>query len=125
MVEDQQGIRTVLSFGAKSVDPGILEQLLVGREKSAEYLYNAVEGIVKNGNNQQILIIGQRGMGKTHLLRLLFHRCQEYIRTNRLVVAYFSEEEYGVSDYFDFLIRVLYAFIRWRLDDLPFLDNKL
>lgn len=125
MVEDQQSIKTILSFGAKSVDPGILEQLLTGREKNAEYLFNVLDGIVHHGNNQQVLVIGQRGMGKTHLLRLLYHRCQEFIKTGRLVVAYFSEEEYGVSDYFDFLTRVLYAFIRWNLDDLPFLEENL
>src|ERR1700744_4100849 len=112
MVEDQQSIRTVLSFGAKSVEPAILEQLLVGREKNAEFLFNALEGIVKHGNNHQVLIIGQRGMGKTHLLRLLYHRCQRYMSEKKLVVAYFSEEQYGVSDYFDFLTRILYAFIR-------------
>jgi DNA-binding MarR family transcriptional regulator len=125
MVEGQQSVKAVLSFGAKSVDPATLEQSLAGREKNAEHLFNALEGIVKHGNNQQILVVAQRGMGKTHLLRLLYHRCQEYINQKRLVVAYFSEEEYGVSDFFDFLVRTLHAFIRWNPEDLPYLDGKI
>ncbi|WP_212005576.1 hypothetical protein [Chitinophaga sp. HK235] len=125
MVENKHSVNTVLSFGAKSVNPDILEQLLVGRSDAANYLFNAVKAIAEYGNNQQILVIGQRGMGKTHLIRILYHRCQEYITQNKLAVAYFSEEEYGVSNYFDFLIRILYAFIRWDETNQDFLKAKL
>jgi DNA-binding MarR family transcriptional regulator len=124
-VENQQSIKTILSFGAKSVEPRLLEQLLIGRDKNAEYLFKSVEGIVHNGNNQQILVVGQRGMGKTHLLRVLYHRCQPFINKKQLIVAYFSEEEYGVASYFDFLTRILYAFIRWNDKDKDSLQKKL
>lgn len=124
-MEDQQSIKTILSFGAKSVEPKILEQLLVGRDKNADYLFKTVQGIVDNGNNQQILVVGQRGMGKTHLLRVLYHRCQTFIEKNKLTIAYFSEEEYGVASYFDLLTRILYAFIRWYENDKLFLETKL
>ncbi len=112
-MENKQSIKNVLSFGVKSVDPEILEHLLIGRETNAEYLFKSVEGIVNNGNNQQILVIGQRGMGKTHLLYILYHRCRKFIQSGDLIVAYFSEEEYGIASFFDFLTRILSAFIRW------------
>lgn len=124
-MENQHSIKTILSFGAKSVEPQLLEQLLVGRDKNAEYLFKSVEGIVNNGNNQQILVVGQRGMGKTHLIRVLYHRCQPFINKKQLIVAYFSEEEYGVASYFDFLTRILYAFIRWNDKDKASLQTKL
>ncbi|WP_395052074.1 hypothetical protein [Flavobacterium sp.] len=114
MVENQHSINTILSFGAKSVNPEILEKLLIGREKTADYLFNAVKSIAEDGNNNQQLIIGQRGMGKTHLFRILFHRIQKYITNKKLVVAYFSEEEYGVANYFDFLTRIINALVKWN-----------
>ncbi|HWB93801.1 MAG TPA: hypothetical protein VG605_18205 [Puia sp.] len=125
MVADQQGIGTVLSFGTKSVDPKILEQLLIGRDKNVEHLFKSIEGIVKHGNNQQTLVIGQRGMGKTHLLRVLYDRSQPFIKKSQLIVAYFSEDEYGIASYFDFLTRVLNAFIRWNENDAELLQAKL
>ena len=53
MVENQHSINTILSFGAKSVNPEILEKLLIGREKTADYLFNAVKSIAEDGNNNQ------------------------------------------------------------------------
>ncbi|HNQ83857.1 MAG TPA: ATP-binding protein, partial [Bacteroidales bacterium] len=100
MVANQSGINTLLSFGVKSVNPEILEKLLIGRQKAADYLYDAAKSISEDGINQHILVIGQRGMGKTHLLRVLFHRIQPFIKEKKVVVAYFSEEEYGIANYF-------------------------
>lgn len=122
---DQQGIRTVLSFGTKSVDPKLLEQLMIGRDKNAEHLFKSIEGIVKRGNNQQTLLVGQRGMGKTHLLRVIYDRSQAFLKKGKLLIAYFSEDEYGIASYFDFLTRVLSAFIRWNEQDAKLLQAKL
>lgn len=124
-MENQHSINTILSFGAKSVNPEILEKLLIGREKTADYLFNAVKSIAEDGNNNQQLIIGQRGMGKTHLFRILFHRIQKYIIDKKLVVAYFSEEEYGVANYFDFLTRIINAIIKWNDADKEELELKI
>lgn len=125
MVEDKHSINTILSFGAKSVNPEVLEKLLIGRVKDAEYLYNSVKSIAIDGNNQHLIVIGQRGMGKTHLFRILYHRTQEFIAQNKIVVAYFSEEEYGVASYFDFLTRIINAFIKWNDNDRELLLSKL
>lgn len=125
MVENQHSINSILSFSAKSVEPEILERLLIGRGQAADYLTSAVDSIVNDGLNENILVVGQRGMGKTHLLRILYHRCVKYIEQDKLVVAYFSEEEYGVSNYFDFLIRIIYAFLRWNDADKDYLQEKI
>lgn len=125
MVENQHSINTVLSFGAKSVNPEILEKLLIGREKTADYLLDSVKSIAEHGNNQQILVIGQRGMGKTHLLRVLFHKIQEFINDKKIIVAYFAEEEYGVANYFDFLMRIVNALLKWRTENNHFLKEKI
>lgn len=125
MVENKSSVNNTLSFGAKSVNPEILKKLLVGRQNTSDYLFDAVKSMVNDRDNQFILIVGQRGMGKTHLLRVLHHSIGDFVKANKLVVAYFSEEEYGIDNYFDFLIRVFNAFMRWNEDDRPFLKTKI
>lgn len=125
MVANQSGINTLLSFGVKSVNPEILEKLLIGRQKAADYLYDAAKSISEDGINQHILVIGQRGMGKTHLLRVLFHRIQPFIKEKKVIVAYFSEEEYGIANYFDFLVRILNSFLKWYGEEQDNIKNKI
>lgn len=124
-METQQGISTFLSFGAKSVKPEILEELLIGRQDDINYLTKCVGEIADDGINHQIIVVGQRGMGKTHLLRVLYQRSQPFLKDKKLMIAYFSEEEYGISGYLDFLIRVLNAFIRWNDDDREDLNKQM
>lgn len=125
MVENKSSINNTLSFGAKSVNPDILKKLLIGRQNTSDYLFDAVKSIVNDNDNQFILIIGQRGMGKTHLLRVLHHNIHDFVKAKKIVVAYFSEEEYGIDNYFDFLIRIFNAFMRWNDNDKPFLKEKI
>ena len=125
MVETQQGISTFLSFGAKSVKPEILEELLIGRRDDVDFLTKCVGEIANDGINHQLIVVGQRGMGKTHLLRVLYQRSQVFLQEKKLVIAYFSEEEYGISGYLDFLIRILNAFIRWNDNDRDALNLQM
>ncbi|MBT1700367.1 tetratricopeptide repeat protein [Fulvivirgaceae bacterium PWU4] len=129
MVEAEQGVNngigTFLTFGAKSVDPQILEQLLIGRKEVVGLLFNNINQIVESGSNTNIILIGKRGSGKTHILRVLFHRIQPFVQDRELVVAYFAEEEYGIDSYLDFLVRIINAFKRWYDDDAVFLEGEL
>lgn len=130
MVENQQGITpqglsTFLSFGAKSVQPEILEELLIGRQQNVDFLAKCVNDIAYEGLNHQLMVVGRRGMGKTHILRVLYHRLQPALQENKIVVAYFAEEEYGISGYLDFLIRILNAFLRWNDADVEKLNSEM
>lgn len=130
MVETQQGvgnkgISTFLSFGAKNVQPAILEKMLVGRQNTVDLLEKYTRDIVRNGVNHQVFIVGPRGSGKTHLLRVLYFRIHELVQTRAIVVAYFAEEEYGISGYLDFLIRIINAFMRWYDADRATLESQL
>jgi Cdc6-like AAA superfamily ATPase len=64
MVETQQGVSTFLSFGAKSVKPEILEELLIGRRENVDLLSKFVKEIAEDGLNHHKIVIGQRGTGK-------------------------------------------------------------
>lgn len=125
MVENKYGLGSILSFSAKSVNPKILETILVGREKIVNQLENKVKNIVNDGLNHQVLIIGARGTGKTHIVSVLHHRTQTFIKNKQIKVAYFTEEEYGISGYLDFMVRILNAFIRWNEEDAEFLRKQL
>ncbi|GAB3025783.1 tetratricopeptide repeat protein [Spirosoma pulveris] len=130
MVETQQsignkGISTFLSFGAKNVKPDILEKMLIGRQKTVSLLEQYVREIAQNGVNHQVFIVGPRGAGKTHMLRVLYYRVNELVQSRAIVVSYFAEEEYGISGYLDFLIRVINAFMRWYDADRATLETQL
>lgn len=124
-MEKKQGLSSFLTFGTKSVDPKILEALLVGRREVVDELTAKIRNIVLEGLNHQVIIIGARGTGKTHLLRILYHRAKEFIDEEKLSVAYFAEEEYGISGYLDFLVRIINAFIRWDDDKGKILKQKV
>ncbi|MGB5982703.1 MAG: tetratricopeptide repeat protein [Nonlabens sp.] len=125
MVENKHGLGSTLSFGAKSVNPEILEALLIGRERIVNQLENRVKNIANDGLNHQVLIVGARGTGKTHLLSVLHHRIQPFINNGKIKVAYFAEEEYGISGFLDFLVRILNAFIKYNEQDAEFLKEQL
>ena len=125
MVENKHSINTILSFGAKSVNPEILEQLLTGRSEIADFFEGKIKAIINEKSNQFWLIVGQRGMGKTHLLKVLHSRVFHFVEEEKLVIAYFAEEEYGVSNFFDFLLRILNSFIKWYEKDSEYLNSEL
>ncbi|WP_097126630.1 tetratricopeptide repeat protein [Spirosoma fluviale] len=120
-----KGISTFLSFGAKNVKPDILEKMLIGRQKTVSLLEQYVWEIAQNGVNHQVFIVGPRGAGKTHMLRVLYYRVNELVQSRAIVVSYFAEEEYGISGYLDFLIRVINAFMRWYDADRAALETQL
>ena len=120
-----KGISTFLSFGAKNVQPDILEKMLVGRQKTVNLLEQYAREIAQNGVNHQVFIVGPRGSGKTHMMRVLYHRIHDLVQSRSVVVAYFAEEEYGISGYLDFLIRIINAFMRWYDTDHEALEAQL
>ena len=99
--------------------------MLIGREKTADLLEQYVREIATNGVNHQVFMVGPRGSGKTHLLRVLYHRIMDLVQNRQVVVAYFAEEEYGISGYLDFLIRIINAFMRWYDADKARLEEQL
>ncbi|MCB1934878.1 MAG: tetratricopeptide repeat protein [Nitrosomonas sp.] len=61
-------------------------------------------------SKHHILLVGPRGIGKTHLVSLVYHRLREFPDLeSRQLIAWLREEEWGVSSYLDFLLRILRA----------------
>jgi tetratricopeptide (TPR) repeat protein len=85
-----------------------LEAIFVQREELAQRILRKVqEGAVTPGGHATLLI-GPRGIGKTHLISLLYHRLKSTPGLNeKIVIAWLKEEEWGVTSVLDFLLRIL------------------
>jgi len=95
--------------------PEDLQKLLVGRESLVRRLLGAIEETSAGKSVQHFLLIGPRGIGKTHLLLLLYHTVRGTIRwdgafqnlSQSWEPILLSEEQYGVSSLTDLLLEIL------------------
>lgn len=90
--------------------PEILEQIFVQRHEMARRLMELIRESAETENKHHTLLIGPRGIGKTHMVSLLHHRLRgaEDLK-DRLAIAWLKEEEWGIDSFFDLLLRILRA----------------
>ena len=68
---------------------------------------------VLTGPPSHTLFVGPRGIGKTHLVSLIYHRLKATEELQgRLAVAWLPEDEGGIASFLDLLIAVLQALMR-------------
>lgn len=93
-----------------------LEAIFVQREKLAQRIVEVVRESATTPSKHYRLLIGSRGIGKTHLVSLIYHRVKaiEDLR-DRLLIAWLREEEWGVTSFLDLLLRIFRA-IKAELD---------
>jgi Cdc6-like AAA superfamily ATPase len=104
-------------FNAKIENPEKLGQMLVGREYIVNALVESQLQHTKGGLTPQYLVIGPRGSGKTHILRVVYDRLSKnntYMAEHE--IAYMVEDETGIGSYFDLLQRIFEALKRWSND---------
>jgi DNA-binding transcriptional ArsR family regulator len=90
----------------------VLEAIFVQRQELAERLVELIENSALTGSKQHTLLIGPRGIGKTHLVSLVYHRVRQLDSLrDRLIIAWLREEEWGVMSFLDLLLRILRALI--------------
>ena len=96
-------------------DPQNLKDLSVSRDKELKRILGALkEGADKKGN-QHFLLVGPRGIGKTHLLLLIYHCTTGNIKWNELSQhlndswepILFAEEEYRMISFSDLLFEIV------------------
>lgn len=105
-------------FNAKIEDPEKLEKMLVGRAPIVNTLVDAQFQHSKGGMPPQFLVVGPRGSGKTHMLRIIYDRLSrnaEFMAVHE--IAYMVEDETGIASYFDLLQRIFEALKRWSNDE--------
>ena len=92
---------TFFKFTPSLTDSNDLKKISVGR---AELVRDCIESIKSTRGTQQILFVGSNGMGKSHILSLIFNDLHgsDNIDTIRL-----AEEEYLISSLDDLCRRIL------------------
>ncbi|MFB2920103.1 MULTISPECIES: tetratricopeptide repeat protein [Aerosakkonema] len=87
-----------------------LETIFVQRHSLAQDLVEKIRISATTANKHFRLLVGMRGIGKTHLIALIYHRVSkiEDLR-DKLLIAWLAEEEWGVTSFLEFLRRIFWA----------------
>jgi tetratricopeptide (TPR) repeat protein len=86
----------------------LLEQTFVQREALAERLTELFIESALADSKHHVLLVGPRGIGKSHLVSLVYHRLlSNGDLKDRLVIAFLREDEWGVTSFLDLLLRIL------------------
>ncbi|MEQ8542244.1 MAG: tetratricopeptide repeat protein [Coleofasciculus sp. D1-CHI-01] len=87
-----------------------LEAIFVQRHQLAENIMERISDSVLTPSPHHTLLIGPRGIGKTHLVSLVYHRIRKReALQNFLLIAWLREEEWGVTSFLDLLLRIFRA----------------
>lgn len=84
-----------------------LEATLVDRAKIVARVYDLIRIGAETDSKHHILLVGPRGIGKSHLTTLIYYRLvsTEALR-DKLAIAYLREDEWGLTSVLDLLIRI-------------------
>lgn len=102
--------RYVSRFTPSLMKPEDLEAIFVQREDLARRILELIRESVLTRSKHYTLLIAPRGIGKTHLAAIVYHRVRamEDLR-DKLLIAWLREEEWGVMSFLDFLLRIFRA----------------
>ena len=99
---------TLSRFTPSMLNLQTLEYIFVQRERLSGRLVKLFNSKNPKGSKHHVLLIGPRGIGKTHMVSLVYHRLRQFDDLDRrLLVAWLREEEWGVTSYLDLLLRIL------------------
>ncbi|NMG06614.1 tetratricopeptide repeat protein [Brasilonema sp. UFV-L1] len=97
-------------FTPSLMTPETLEAIFVQRHQLADYLVELIRESVLTANKHFRLLLGMRGIGKTHMITLMYHRVSKMKDLqDKLVIAWLREEEWGVTSFLDLLLRIFRA----------------
>jgi DNA-binding transcriptional ArsR family regulator len=95
-------------FTPSMMAPETLEAMLVQRGPLLQRSLDNVVDSLRTGSSHHTLFVGPRGIGKTHLISLLHHRLAGTTEAqNNALVAWMREEEWGVTSFFELVMRIL------------------
>jgi tetratricopeptide (TPR) repeat protein len=97
-------------YTPRLISPQVLENIFVQRQELAQELVDRIRESVLTSAKHHTLLTGPRGIGKTHLVSLVYHRiCKMDDLRYRILIAWLSEEEWSVTSFLDLLLCILEA----------------
>jgi predicted ArsR family transcriptional regulator len=90
-------------------EPELLEQLLVARNDLLDRTVSKLESAATSKARHHQLIVGPRGIGKTHFVSLVHHRLRTGPHSDRFVLAWLREDAWGLHTFDKLIERVLAA----------------
>lgn len=97
-------------FTPSLMPPEALEGIFVQRQDLAGQIIERIRTCALDRCQLHTLVIGPRGLGKTHLISLIYYRLQKMTDLReRLGLAWLREEEWEVTSFLDFVLRILHA----------------
>jgi predicted AAA+ superfamily ATPase len=106
------------------MNPKDLDSIFVQRQLLLTDLLENIERSILTEAKHHALLIGPRGIGKTHLISMIYHRASENkVFKDKLKIAWLREEEWGIATFLDLLVRILNALIEEYKD--PNLEEQV
>jgi len=100
--------KKIHQYRPQRTSPETLEAILVAREKLLQKILGQLSNWTPGTSRQHYLLIGPRGIGKTHLLSLVAHRILKQPSLYRKWCPLtFPEESYGITRISDLFIEAL------------------
>jgi DNA-binding transcriptional ArsR family regulator len=95
-------------FSPSLMPADALEGIFVQREAIANRVVSLIHESAVTETKHHTLLIGPRGTGKTHFVSLVYHRLRRIPElSDRLLIAWLREEEWGVTSFLDLLVRIM------------------
>jgi DNA-binding transcriptional ArsR family regulator len=90
------------------MNPEDLDAIFVQRQPLLTDLLENIENSILTEAKHHALLIGPRGIGKTHLISMIYHRVSaNEVFKDKLKIAWLREEEWGIATFLDLLVRIL------------------
>jgi len=90
------------------MNPEDLDAIFVQRDRLLTDLLENTENSILTEAKHHALLIGPRGIGKTHLISMIYHRVSaNEVFQDKLKIAWLREEEWGIATFLDLLVRIL------------------
>ena len=106
-------------FTPSRTEPQLLEDIFVQRHGLLDDILEKAAESVRTGNRHHLLLVGPRGIGKTHLISLLHHRIvQDESLAPRVRIAWFLEDE-TVTSFAQLLKRTYELLAEQHPDEFP------